>query len=157
MKRWMGLLGWMILCLGVGALSSAFTVSQVHTWYHTLTAPSFAPPNWVFAPVWTALYTMMAVAAWQVSQSPASEQRKWALCIFLIQLGLNFLWSIIFFREHAIAQALVEILVLWLFIGATTLAFSRISARAAMWMVPYWLWVSFAAALNWAFLGLNQA
>lgn len=148
-------MGWLLLCLGVGAVSSALTAGEIHGWYQTLLRPSFAPPNWVFAPVWTALYAMMAIAAWIVSQAPASEMRTWTLNIFLIQLSLNFLWSIIFFREHAIAQAMVEIAVLWFFIGATTLAFRRLSPVAAWLMVPYWAWVTFAGFLNWGFLRLN--
>ncbi len=98
---------------------------------------------------------MMAIAAWSVSQAPASEMRTWTLNIFLIQLGLNFFWPILFFREHAIAQAMVEIAVLWFSIGATTLAFHRLSPLAAWLMVPYWAWVTFAGLLNWGFLRLN--
>jgi tryptophan-rich sensory protein len=117
--------------------------------------PAIAPPNWVFGPVWTLLYAMMAVAAWQVGESPASPERTWGLCLFLVQLGLNFAWSLIFFRCHAIGSALAEVVLLWAAIGATALVFSWVSPLAAWLMAPYWAWVTFATVLNAAFWRLN--
>jgi tryptophan-rich sensory protein len=109
----------------------------------------------VFAPVWTLLYALMAIAAWQIWQSAASPLRTWALALFLVQLGLNFAWSLIFFRHHAIGAALVEIVLLWVAIAATTLLFSRVTPISAWLMAPYLAWVSFAAILNAAFWRLN--
>jgi tryptophan-rich sensory protein len=98
---------------------------------------------------------MMAIAAWQVSQTSPSTLRTWAIGLFLTQLALNFAWSFLFFRCHAIGGALAEVIVLWLAIGATTLVFGRVMPSAAGLMVPYWAWVTFAAVLNAAFWRLN--
>ncbi len=155
MNRWVWLLALLLLCLGVGGVSGAMTAREIHGWYQTLARPSFAPPNWVFAPVWTTLYVLMAVAAWLIAKKPASEMRTWTLNIFYVQLLLNFLWSLIFFREHAIAQAMVELVLLWCFIALTTAAFHRLSRPAAWLMLPYLAWVTFAGFLNWGFLRLN--
>lgn len=154
--RWITLLGWLVLCFAVAGISGSFTAQEVPGWYRTLNRPSFAPPDWVFGPVWTLLYALMAVAAWRVSLEPSSSVRNTALALFILQLALNFAWSLIFFRQHAIGAALVEVLVLWIFIGGTTLIFSRLSPLAAWLMVPYWAWVSFASVLNWAFWRLNR-
>jgi tryptophan-rich sensory protein len=131
------------------------TASEIPGWYRTLVRPAIAPPNWVFGPVWTLLYAMMAVAAWQVWQGAPSGLRTIGLTLFLVQLGLNFAWSLVFFRYHAIGGALAEVIVLWIAIGATTLVFSRVAPTAAWMMAPYWAWVSFASVLNAAFWRLN--
>ena len=154
--RWITLLGWLALCFAVAGISGSFTAHEVPGWYRTLIRPSFAPPDWVFGPVWTLLYALMAVAAWRISIAPASSTRNAALALFILQLALNFAWSLIFFRQHAIGAAFAEVLVLWAFIGGTTLIFSRLSPLAAWLMVPYWAWVSFASVLNWAFWRLNR-
>ncbi len=153
--RWIILLFWLALCFGVAGVSSAWTASEIPNWYRTLVRPAFAPPNWVFAPVWTALYALMAIAAWLVSLTPPSPQRTAALVLFLAQLALNFAWSWIFFHQHAIGCALVEVLGLWVTIGITALLFAPMSPTAAWLMVPYLAWVSFASALNWGFWRLN--
>jgi len=98
---------------------------------------------------------LMAVAAWQVWMASSSSQRSWGLGLFLLQLGLNFAWSLLFFRFHHIGAALLEIVLLWACIGAATLLFARVSPLAAWLMTPYWAWVSFAAILNAAFWRLN--
>ena len=139
----------------VAGVSGSWTASEVPGWYRTLVRPSIAPPNWVFGPVWTLLYAMMAVAAWQVWESPSSPLRTLGLALFLVQLILNFAWSLIFFRQHAIGAALVEVVALWAAIGATTLVFGKVSPAAAWLMAPYWAWVTFAAVLNAAFWRLN--
>jgi tryptophan-rich sensory protein len=105
--------------------------------------------------VWTALYAMMAVAAWRAWIAPASSLRTAGLILFVVQLALNFAWSFIFFREHAIGLALVEVMVLWAAICATTLVFSRFVPEAAWLMAPYLAWVTFASILNGAFWQLN--
>ncbi len=156
MNRWIWLLSLLLLCLGVGAVSGAMTAREVQGWYQTLTRPSFAPPNWVFAPVWTTLYILMAAAAWLVALTPASNSRTLALSIFFAQLLLNFLWSLIFFREHAIGLAMVELILLWCCIALTAIVFHRFSHPAAWLMLPYLAWVTFAGFLNWGFLRLNR-
>jgi tryptophan-rich sensory protein len=153
--RWISLLFWVGLCFVVAGVSGRWTASEIPGWYRTLVRPAIAPPNWVFAPVWTLLYALMAIAAWQIWQSAASPLRTWALALFLVQLGLNFAWSLIFFRHHAIGAALAEIVALWVAIAATTLLFSRVAPISAWLMAPYLAWVSFASILNAAFWRLN--
>ena len=153
--RWVGLLFWLGLCFTVAGVSASWTAAEVPGWYRTLARPDFAPPDAVFGPVWTVLYAMMAVAAWLVWRSPASARRRWGLGLFLVQLALNFAWSLIFFRMHAIGAALAEIVLLWGAIVATTAAFWRVSKAAGALMAPYLLWVSFALVLNGAFWKLN--
>jgi tryptophan-rich sensory protein len=154
--RWIALLFWLALCFAVAGVSGRWTAGEVESWYKTLHMPSIAPPNWIFGPVWTLLYALMAVAAWRVGLAAPSQMRNWALAFFLIQLALNFAWSLIFFRQHAIGGALAEIAVLWIFIGASTLAFARIDPAAAWMMAPYWAWVSFASLLNFQIWRLNR-
>ena len=153
--RWIALLCWLLLCFAVAGVSGKWTASEVPGWYQTLVRPSIAPPNWVFGPVWTLLYALMAVAAWQVWQSAPSAMRTWGLALFLVQLALNFAWSWIFFRQHAIGAALAEVVLLWVLIGVTTLVFGRVAPVAAWLMAPYWAWVSFASLLNAAYWRLN--
>lgn len=153
--RWIALAVWLLLCFGVAAISGRWTAAEIPGWYATLTRPSFAPPNWVFGPVWTLLYALMAIAAWRVWLAPPSPIKTWALAIFLVQLALNFAWSLIFFRLHAIGAAFVEVVCMWSAILATTLVFARISPLAAWLMTPYLAWVSFASLLNWAYWRLN--
>ena len=153
--RWISLLFWLVLCFAVAAVSGRWTACEVVGWYRTLVRPAIAPPNWVFGPVWTLLYAMMAIAAWRVAIAPPSTLRTWGLALFLLQLGLNFAWSWIFFRQHAIGLALVEVVVLWAAIGATALLFARVAPIAGWIMVPYLAWVSFAAVLNGAYWRLN--
>jgi tryptophan-rich sensory protein len=153
--RWIALVLWIGLCFAVAAVSGSWTASEIPGWYRTLVRPSIAPPNWVFAPVWSLLYLLMAVAAWQVWQSAASPLRTWGLVLFLVQLALNFAWSLIFFRQHAIGAALVEVVVLWAAIAATTVVFGRVSPLAAWLMAPYLAWVTFASVLNGAYWRLN--
>lgn len=155
--RWIWLLTWLALCFAVAGLGGRWTANEIPGWYRTLARPAIAPPNWLFGPVWTLLYALMAVAAWQIGQSPTSPLRTWALVLFLLQLALNLGWSLIFFRLHAIGGALAEVLLLWAAIGATTLIFGRIAPSAAWLMTPYWAWVSFASLLNAAFWRLNRA
>jgi len=153
--RWVSLLLWLGLCFAVAGMGGRWTAAEVSGWYRTLVRPAIAPPNWVFGPVWTTLYALMAIAAWQVWLSAASPMRTWGLILFLLQLGLNLAWSWIFFRQHAIGPALAEVLILWAAIGAATLVFGRVSGVSAWLMAPYWAWVSFAALLNAAFWRSN--
>jgi tryptophan-rich sensory protein len=153
--RWIGLLLWIALSFAVAGMGGRWTAGEVKGWYRTLTRPSIAPPDWVFGPVWSILYAGMAVAAWRVWLAAPTHTRTWALALFLLQLALNLTWSWIFFRKHAIGLALVEVVVLWVAVGATTLAFGRVAPLAAWLMAPYLAWVAFATALNAAFWRLN--
>jgi len=153
--RWLSLICSLGVCFAVAGISSFWTASEIPGWYRTLIRPTIAPPNWIFGPVWTFLYALMAVAAWQVWETAPSQLRTFGLTLFLAQLGLNFAWSLLFFRYHAIGAALAEVLVLWVAIGATTLVFGRVAPSAAWMMAVYWAWVSFASILNAAFWRLN--
>ena len=155
LSRYGSLAGLIALTLMVGALGSLVTTPAIPTWYAGLARPSFAPPNWVFAPVWTTLYVMMAVAAWLIWRQPPSPARRAALRLFAVQLALNTIWSFLFFGFGRIDLALLEIAVLWAAIVATTFAYAGLSRAAAWLMVPYLAWVSFAAVLNFAFWRLN--
>lgn len=156
----MGNVGKLGICLAapvlVGALSGLATSRGLESWYPSLTKPSFNPPDWVFGPVWTALYLMMGLAAWLIWRGGLDRPgARVALAAFGLQLALNGLWSVLFFGMRAPGPAFAEILVLWLAIGATVWLFARVSAPAAAWMLPYWAWVSFASVLNFALWRLN--
>ena len=149
------LVGWIVLSTAVGGFSGLLTRAGVQTWYQTLRKPSFNPPDWIFAPVWTTLYILMGISAWLVWKQPDSQLRTYGLVWFLIQLGLNFFWSLIFFRWRAIAFALGEISFLWLAILATMVLFWEVRPLAGWLMLPYLAWVTFAGYLNFAFWRLN--
>ena len=125
-------------------------------WYAFINKPTFTPPNWVFAPAWISLFTLMGIAAFLVwrkgLQTPGVKR---ALIIFLLQLGLNSLWSIVFFGGRSIQGGLVVIVFLWLAIIWTIKSFFAISKPAAVLIIPYIAWVSFALVLNVVFLTLN--
>ena len=143
------------VCFGAAALGAAFTGPAVRTWYQKIRRPAFAPPDWVFGPVWTLLYAMMAAAAWLVWRRADAAGRGLALALFGVQLALNAAWSPIFFGLRSFGGALVDIVALWLAIVATIVAFWRVSAPAAALLAPYLCWVSFAAVLNFAIWRLN--
>ena len=146
---------WIMLCQAVGLLGTRWTAPAIPAWYRGLRKPSFNPPAWIFGPVWTLLYLLMAIAAWRICLQPASTLRTVALMLFLVQLALNLLWSWIFFRRRAIAGAFVEVVCLWVAIAAATAVFVQIDSVAAWLMTPYLAWVAFAALLNGAILRLN--
>jgi translocator protein len=149
MNKWLVLIGLLVLCLAVGGGAGFLTAQSVVTWFPTLVKPSFNPPAWVFAPVWTTLYIMMALAAWLV------WLRKGSLVLFYVQLALNFAWSLLFFGLHSPAMALVDIVALWVAILLTLLAFWKVDRRAGWLLVPYLAWVSFAGVLNASIWWLN--
>lgn len=139
----------------IQALGAWLTFPEIPGWYAALVKPGFNPPDWVFGPVWTLLYIMMAVAAWLVFQRRSLPGAKAALWFYGFHLVLNLAWSWIFFRHHALAWALVEILTLWTCIAILTLWFGRIRPLAGLLLLPYWLWVSFATLLNYEIYRLN--
>lgn len=143
--------------LGVSFAGSLYTTPAVNTWYAALRKPPFTPPAWVFAPVWIALYVMMALAAFLVWRVGARS--RWvvaALIGFAVQLGLNFLWSVIFFGWKQPGWAMVDIIALWIMIAATMVLFARVSAPASWLLAPYIIWVTFASVLNFEIWRLNR-
>lgn len=145
-----------VLALGIGLLGGIFTGPEIQSWFAQLNKPVWNPPNWLFAPVWTVLYIMMGISFYLVWKTKANaDTKRWAIIIFLLQFALNFLWSFIFFREHQMGWAFVEIVVLWIAICCTIIAFSRIHTSAAWLLVPYVCWVSFAGILNYTIWQMN--
>lgn len=150
-----GFVVFLALCLAVSAIGAAATATSVHTWYQTLAKPAFNPPDWLFAPVWSALFFMMAIAGWRVWRRGGVRQARWALTLFALQLALNLAWSIVFFGYRSIGGALAEIAVLLPVILATMIAFWQHDRVAGLLFVPYLGWVAFAAVLNTALWRLN--
>jgi tryptophan-rich sensory protein len=145
-------------CLVIGYLSGMVTRESITTWYPTLVKPIFNPPNWVFAPVWTILYIMMGVAGgivWTKVETDENNVKK-AFKFFMIQLGLNALWSFLFFYLHNPLLALIEIVILQLFIFETYTQFKKINKIAGNLFIPYLAWVSFAMILNFSIWWLNK-
>ena len=153
-KQIVGLAGWLIVSFIAASIGAAASI-QAGPFYSQLIRPDWAPPPWVFGPVWTALYALMGVAAWLVWRVGGFRAAQSALTLFLAQLALNALWSWLFFAWHRGALAFVDILLLWALIVATLIAFWRIRALAGALLVPYLLWVSFATVLNHAVWQLN--
>ena len=149
----LGLAGFVVLCFSAAAFGSQFMPGE---WYAALKKPSWNPPNWIFGPVWSALYTMMAVAAWLVWRRGGFKLNRLPLALFLTQLFLNSLWSWLFFGLKNPALAFGEIVLLWLGIGGTIVAFWPRQRTAAWLLVPYLLWVSFASGLNFTLWQLNR-
>lgn len=150
------LLAFVILVAVASATASSVTLPQIGGWYAGLEKPWFNPPNWLFGPVWTALYAMMAIAGWLVWRERGLNGARSALALFGLQLALNILWSLIFFGLESPGAAFIEITALWAAVGATTVAFRRIKPLAGWLFVPYLLWVSYAAVLNGAVWWLNR-
>lgn len=154
------LLSILVLCYAVAALGALSTAPSIPTWYANLNKPSFNPPNYLFAPVWTALYGLMAVAAWLVwrtpREGPTASRRLDGLMLFALQLILNALWTPIFFSLHKLLAALIVILFLWIAILLTTVRFWQLKPLAGALLLPYLAWVAFAAALNLSILRLNR-
>ena len=145
------------VCILTGFLGSFATRNSITTWYAQLSRPFFTPPDWTFGVVWPVLYVMMGISAfliWNVGFD--RRQVRVALGVFTLQLILNGLWTLIFFRLHLIGLALVEMVMMWVAILMTILAFWRLSRLAALLLLPYILWVSFAVVLNAGLFLLNR-
>lgn len=139
-----------------GIIGSVFTTPSIAGWYAGLVKPALNPPAWVFGPVWTTLFALMGISAFLIWKKGLERKDvKIALGIFIGQLVLNTLWSIIFFGLHSPAGAFFELILLWLTILATIITFARISKHSAWLLLPYILWVSFAMCLNYAIWTLN--
>jgi benzodiazapine receptor len=151
------LLASIALPLGLGAIAGLFTADAVPEWYETLNRPSFNPPNWIFAPVWTTLYILLGISLFLIWKQHSSKERNLAILIFLLQLILNFSWSFIFFYFNMIGLALIEIILLWINIIIMLVLFYKIKPIAAYINIPYLLWVAFATLLNASYYFLNRS
>lgn len=146
-----------IICLMAGFIGSVFTIDSIQTWYPGIEKPFFNPPNWVFGPVWTTLFVLMGISLYLVwSRGIKTNDAKIALTLFSAQLALNVLWSIIFFSMKSPLYAFIEIIILWTAILFTIINFYKISKTAGYLLVPYIMWVSFAAVLNLSIVLLNS-
>jgi translocator protein len=144
-----------ITCVGLGLASGFSTIQSITDWYPSIQKPSWNPPNWLFGPTWTLLYTMMGIAfamVWQANHT----NKKVALTFFIVQFILNMLWSFLFFNMHATGIAFAEILIMVLLILITIINFYKINKNAAYLLVPYLCWVAFASVLNGTIWMLNR-
>lgn len=149
----------LILCLlipmAIGSISGIATAAGIKSWYLTLNKPFFNPPNYLFGPVWTLLYLLMGISIYLILQTPKTDMRKKAIIIFCVQLGLNFIWSFLFFKFQRVGIAFIEILLIWASMLTMILTFYKLNKTAALLQIPYLLWVSFASILNGAIWWLN--
>jgi tryptophan-rich sensory protein len=151
-----GLISWLAMCFLAAAIGAAAS-AQAGAFYAELIRPAWAPPAAVFAPVWTALYATMGVAAWLVWQRNETRQARLALGLFVLQLVVNGLWSWLFFAWKQGAWSFFDIVLLWALIAATLVCFWRVRPSAGGLLAPYLAWVTFAAALNYRLWRLNPA
>ena len=156
LAAWLRLGLFLAACFAAAALGGVATGGAVRDWYPTLAKPAWNPPAWVFGPVWTVLYVLMAVAAWLVWRRAGWSGARRALTVFFVQLTLNAAWSGLFFGLRNPGAAFAEILLLWGAIAWTLVLFWRFSALAGMMFIPYLAWVSFAAVLNFTIWRLNS-
>ena len=155
-RQFLGLVGWLVATFAAGSVG-AIASARATTFYGQLTQPTWAPPAWLFGPVWSVLYILMAVAAWLIWRKHSFMGAPTALWLFVIQLFANALWTWLFFVLHRGALSLAEIVLLWLLIAATISAFWPLQRLAALLLVPYFAWVSFASALTLSLWRLNPA
>jgi tryptophan-rich sensory protein len=153
-RRYRSLGFFLLICYAASAAGGLATYPNVGNWYSSLQKPDWTPPQQIFGPVWAILYTTMAVSAWLVWDRLHGAAFP-ALKLFAYQLALNVLWSILFFALRNPDAAAAEIIVLWLVLSATVVAFLRIRRSAGLLMTPYWIWVTFATALNISIAGSN--
>lgn len=145
-----------VIPLLVGYLGSLFTTPSIGTWYASINKPAFNPPNWIFFPVWTTLFILMGISLYLIWEKyPKNKLSKNALYVFGLQLGLNLLWSLLFFGLKNPLYAAIEIVVLWMAILITIMKFRKISKTASLLLLPYLAWVAFAAALNFSIVMIN--
>lgn len=145
----------LIVCQLAGFIGSIFTTPAIPGWYASLEKPTINPPNWIFSPVWIFLYLLMGVTLYLLWQNLPKKEARVGLIFFAIQLGLNILWSVIFFGLKLPMVAFVEIIILWFFILLTMIKSSRVSKASVYLLLPYILWVNFAAVLNFFLWRLN--
>ena len=145
-----------VFCNLAGFIGSFFTLTSIGSWYSTIDKPVFNPPNWIFGPVWTLLFILMGISLYFIWEAGLKKKNvKLPLLFFGVQLILNIFWSVFFFGLQNPLLAFIEIVILWIFILLTIISFSKVSRTAAYLLIPYILWVSFAAALNFSIFLLN--
>jgi translocator protein len=151
-KQAIGLVAFIVICFAAAAAGGTATYPRIESWYATLSKPSWTPPGWAFGPVWSLLYTCMAIAAWLVWRQTGA---RGPLLLFAVQLGLNVAWSWLFFGLKSPVLGFADIILLCVAIAATLVAFWRRSTAAGLLFVPYLAWVTFAAVLNYSIWQLN--
>jgi tryptophan-rich sensory protein len=156
MNKIIKLLFLIIICEGVGLLGTIFTLPSITTWYMALNKAPFNPPSWIFGPAWTTLYFLMGLSLFLLLQKKLKKQKNFLVILFAVQLFLNFLWSVIFFGMHLPLIAFVEIIFLWISIALLIVDFWKYSKPAAVLLIPYLCWVSFASVLNLFVALLNR-
>jgi benzodiazapine receptor len=155
-QRWLMLAAFLLAAFAAAGLGGYATAESVTTWYPTLIKPSWNPPAWIFGPVWTLLYVLMSVAAWRIWLRRDRPDADRALALFFIQLGLNALWSVLFFGLQSPGLALIDVIILWLLLFSIRRRFRSIDPIAGWLWLPYLLWVSFATVLNATIVWLNR-
>ncbi|MBA3956821.1 MAG: tryptophan-rich sensory protein [Parachlamydiaceae bacterium] len=155
-QLYISLVVFILLCFIVQIVGSFWTKETVATWYPTLTKPSWTPPDWVFGPVWSALYIMIAVSGWLIYRAEPSPQRTVALTFYACQLALNFLWSFLFFSLRSPILGLIDIVLLCLMISLTIIKAWPLRPLASLLLIPYLLWVMYATSLNAGIFLLNR-
>jgi len=148
------LVGSVMACELAGMFGALFTMPSISTWYSTLNKPSFTPPNWLFGPVWVTLYLLMGISLYLVWEKGLVKSRM-AYTFFSLQLLFNAFWTIIFFGLEMPSLAFIEIIILWFLVAATTYQFYKISKPASVLLIPYLVWLTIAAALNYSVMILN--
>lgn len=154
-RNWWVLAFWLAVTFAVSLAGSAVTLPEIPIWYAVLAKPSFTPPDWLFGPVWSVLYILMAVAVWRISNAANRTARRWATALFVVQLVLNAIWSPVFFGLEAPRVGLAVIVALVIFVAVTLIAFWRLDRPAGIMFIPYLAWVCYATALNAAIVSLN--
>lgn len=152
MNKWIKLIVAILICQLAGVIGSFFTMPSIPTWYAGLNKPSFSPPNWVFAPVWVTLFTLMGISLYLIWNKGF---KRLPITLFSIQLALNVAWSVIFFGLQSMFYAFIEIIILWISILITILSFYKVSKKAALLLLPYIVWVTIAMTLNYYVWILN--
>lgn len=155
-NSWISLVYFILICLLIGLFGSFWTKGAVSTWYPTLTKPSWTPPDWVFGPVWSSLYIMIAVSGWLIYRSDPSHKRTVALTLYAGQLALNFIWSFLFFSLRNPFLGLIDIIFLCLLILLTIIKAWPVSRLASLLLIPYLAWVLYATTLNLGIWLLND-
>jgi len=153
LTSWFTLLLFIILCELAGILGSVFTIKAIPTWYKNLRKPSFNPPSWIFGPVWTILYLLMGISGYLILEN---NTKSLALIFFFVQLVLNAIWTPIFFGAKKLGLAFIELALMWITILLTILFSLKVSMLAALLLLPYLLWVSFAGLLNFSLWKINK-
>ncbi len=153
MKKYIKLFASFAMTFLIAYLGSSATTTSINDWYPTLTKPIFNPPNWIFAPVWSILFTLMAIAFYLVWISP--NYKRFHFKLYINQLFINYLWSFMFFFLRNPTWAFINIIILITIVSITTIQFSKINKTAGYLMLPYLIWISFASVLNLAIIILN--